>query len=84
MDDFGVRFFDKLDLNHLIAALKTKYKISTDFSGKNYCGLTINWRYSEGFVDIYMPGLIIRSLEKFQHKPNIPQYSPHEYYFKGG
>ena len=79
VDNFGVKFFDKRDINHLITALQTNYKISTDFQGKNYCGFTIDWHYNDGFVDISMPGYVTRSLEKFQYKPKIPQYSPHEH-----
>ena len=64
VDDFGVKFFDKRDINHLITALQTNYKISTDFQGKNYCGFTIDWHYNDGFVDISMPGYVTRSLGK--------------------
>ncbi len=77
VDDFGVKYFHKQDIQHLITALQQNYKISTDFEGTNYCGLTLDWFYDDGFVDVSMPGYVPRALEKFQHKAKTPQYSPH-------
>ena len=45
VDDFGIKYFSKADANHLLNALRAKYKISTDWSGKTYCGLTLDWDY---------------------------------------
>ena len=42
VDDFGVQYFSKEDITHLINALQDKYMITTDFSGKNFCGLDIH------------------------------------------
>ncbi len=78
VDDFGVKFFQKSDINHLITSLQKYYKISTDFSGKNYCGLTMTWNYDEGYVDVAMPDYVPKALKKFQHQPPAsPQYAPH-------
>ena len=77
VDDFGVKYFHKQDIQHLITALQQNYKISTDFEGRNYCGLTLDWFYDDGFVDVSMPGYVPRALEKFQHNAKTPQYSPH-------
>ena len=49
-----------------------------DFSGRNYCGLTIDWNYKQGFVDISMPNYIKKALEKFTYTPKTPQFSSHE------
>ena len=80
VDDFRVKYFKKIDSNHLISSLQTNYKISTDFSGQNYCGLTFDWEYKREFVDILIPDYIPKALDKFQHKPSKPQYSPHVYH----
>ena len=61
VDDFGIKYFSKEDVNHLLASLRQNYKISVDWEGKNYCGLTLEWNYEKGYVDISMPGYI----EKF-------------------
>ena len=79
VDDFGVKYFNKADVDHLINALKTRYDISTDWEGENYCGLFLQWNYAQRYVDISMPKYIEKALHKFQHlKPTKPQWSPHE------
>ncbi len=80
VDDFGIKYFSKDDADHLLNALKAKYKISTDWEGKNYCGLTLDWNYAEGWVDISMPGYVKKALERLQHiAPKSPQYAPHRW-----
>ena len=80
VDDFGIKYFSKDDADHLLNALRCKYKISTDWKGKNYCGLTMDWNYAEGWVDISMPGYVRKALERLQHvAPKLPQYSPHRW-----
>ena len=78
VDDFGVKYFSPDDADHLLNALKKHYKISVDYEGKNYCGYTIDWNYTRGFVDISMPKYIPALLKKLQHpQPAKPQYAPH-------
>jgi hypothetical protein len=46
--------------------------------GANYCGLTLDWNYDKGFVDISMSGYIDKSLHKLQHEiQKSPQYTPY-------
>ena len=81
VDNFGIKYFNKNDLNHLISTLSKYYKISTDYSGTNYCGLTMEWNYSAGYVDVSMPGYVQKVLTKFQHKiPPTPQHLPHKWH----
>ena len=80
VDDFGVKYFSNEDALHLISALKTKYEISQDWSGSNYCGLQLKWNYKKLFVDVSMPKYIPAALRKYQHPaPSKPQYAPHKY-----
>ena len=65
VDDFGVKYFCKTKLNHLINSLLKNYKISTDYSGTNYCGLTIKWNYEQGYVDISIRDYVPKNLKKF-------------------
>ena len=68
----------KNDANHLINALQQNYNITTDWTGSLYCGLTLQWNYEERWVDIHMPGYIIRALTKFNHPtPHKAQHDPH-------
>ena len=68
VDDFGLEYFNKEDVEHLTATLGKYYKISTDWEGKNCCGLTLDWSYKKVFVDMSMPGYVKKALEKYQHK----------------
>jgi hypothetical protein len=78
VDDFGICYSDRTDLDHLLHALETHYKISTDLSGSTYIGLNIDWDYENHTVDISMPGFIERALLRFKHDmPLRPQHSPH-------
>jgi hypothetical protein len=56
VDDFGVKCFSKADAQHLVDALKANYKLTIDWAGALYCGLTLDWHHDKGHVDIFMPG----------------------------
>ena len=59
IDDFGVKYVRKEHVNHLISCLKqSKYKLTEDLTGNLYCGISLNWNYKAGYVDISMPGYI--------------------------
>ena len=78
VDDFGVKYFNKDDLNHLRSAVETKYTCKVDLSGRHFLGFTLDWNYVLGYVDLSMPDYICHALEKLQYKMKIfPQYSPH-------
>lgn len=78
VDDFGIKYDNKDDLNHLLHALKMFYDITIDMTGSSFCGLTLHWDYNNQFVDVSMPGYVEKKLQKFQHPmPNKPQYAPH-------
>ena len=43
--DFGIKYESQEDITHLLDALKTIYKISKDWDGKLYCGLSLECDY---------------------------------------
>ena len=55
MDDFGVKYFNKGDVDHLPESLKKHYTISIYWEGRNYIGLTIYWNYKEEYMYISIP-----------------------------
>ena len=80
VDDFGIKYFDKKDTDHLFNALSQNYKFSINWTGNAYCGLSLGWNYTEDWVDISMPNYIKKALQKFQYtSKKYPQYSPHAY-----
>ena len=42
VDDFGVKYCSKENLEHLMNTLKENYDISIDDEGRSYCGLNID------------------------------------------
>ena len=61
-DNFEIKHFSKIDAEHLLNAIGTKYKYTIDWDGNNYCGLAIDWSYTEGHVEISVPDYIKKAL----------------------
>jgi hypothetical protein len=61
VDNFGVEYEIKDDIDHLIGMIKSTYTFTKDLSGNSYCSITRNWDYENRTVDILMPGYIKRS-----------------------
>ena len=79
VDDFGVKYFNKTDVDHLQHAIGTVFNYSSDWDGKNFCGMQFDWHYDEQYVDISMKGYVDKALQRLQHTPITPQYSPHHH-----
>ena len=78
VDGFGLKYNGNASAHHLIAALRSLYTISIDWSGSLLCGLTLTWDYANRNIEVSMPGYIDESLHKFQHPhPKRRQYSLH-------
>ena len=58
VDNFGIKYIHKPEIDHLIAILDKDYKMTIDWSGKTYCGLTLDWNYAKGYVDLSLPGYV--------------------------
>ena len=78
VDDFGVKYINKTDVDHLISVLSQEYEIDTDWDGTRYVGLTLDWDYKLRKVHLSMPGYIEKALIRFGHiPPDKPQLQPH-------
>jgi hypothetical protein len=79
VDDFGVKYFSKPGAQPLIGAITAHYELTIDWSGALYCGLTLDWHYDNGYVDISMPDYVDRALKKFNYPPpSQKQHAPHK------
>lgn len=67
VDDFGVKYVGREHVDHLIKCLKQTYKLTEDWTGSLYCGITLEWNYDEKYVDISMPGYIKKKLQEYNH-----------------
>jgi hypothetical protein len=78
VDDFGVKYVNKTDVEHLLGVLKEHYEIDTDWDGTRYLGLTLDWDYENECVHLSMPEYIEKTMVRFGHKPPLkPQMQPH-------
>jgi hypothetical protein len=76
--DFGVKYVGREHAEHLMACIRKKYNISSDWNGTAYCGLTLDWDYKKRTVDLSMPGYIKAALHKYQHPASAcPEHAPH-------
>ncbi len=56
MDDFGIKYIGKENLQHLYDALrKETYKIVEDLEGDLYCGIALKWNFAKHHVDLVEP-----------------------------
>ena len=78
MDNFGTKYTDKRQVDHLIKCLQQHYGLTEDWTGNLYCGITLDWNYNAHKLDISMPGYsIMKLLQKYKHKmPKHPQHCP--------
>ena len=78
VDDFGIKYYTKQDAQYLLDSIGSEYKYTCDWTGSNYCGLTLEWNYEKGYIDISMPGYVKKTLKRLQYTPKVsPQYSSH-------
>ena len=71
-DDFGIKYFNKNDVQHLQQAISTVFQYSTDWSGNFFCGMQFDWNYTEGYVDVSMPNYVEKALKRLGYIPNVP------------
>eukprot|EP00804_Cyclotella_cryptica_P004301 CCRYP_013515-RA/>CCRYP_013515-RA protein AED:0.37 eAED:0.38 QI:0/0/0/1/1/1/2/0/314 len=77
VDDL-VKYVGKVHAEHLINTLTGHYDISTDWDGRRYIGLTLQWDYRNRTVRLSMPGYCEKAGQRFRHSlPNKPQHQPY-------
>ncbi len=64
---FGVKYEKKEDADHLIASIKSTYRLTKDWTGNFYGSITLDWDYVNQTVDISMPGYIKKKLQEYNH-----------------
>ena len=45
VDDFGIKYEGKENLEHLLTAIRKDYSVEVDDTGGLYCGITLEWNY---------------------------------------
>ena len=68
VDDFGVKYVGRKHAEHLASVIGEHYDYTTDWRGKRYLGLTIDWDYENKQVHLSMPGYIQDAVKRFNHE----------------
>jgi hypothetical protein len=68
VDDFGVKYGKKEDMDHLVKTLGDRYPIKVDLKAEFYLGITIKWDYDKRTAKLSMPDYVKEALLEFQHK----------------
>ena len=83
VDDFGVKYTNKADVEELIATLQSTYELHIDWKGGKYVGMTLQWDYnaSPRYVTISMPNYIDKALDRFlpDHASRVGANTPMVY-----
>ncbi|KAL7481408.1 hypothetical protein ACHAW6_007088, partial [Cyclotella cf. meneghiniana] len=77
IDDFGIKYVGKEYPQHLLTVLQEHYKVTTDWEGSRYIGITLDWDYAKRSVHLSMPSYVDKALRQYQHsKLSSPQHAP--------
>jgi len=78
VNDFGVKYVGKEHADHFIQCLQQEtYKLTEDWAGDLYCGISLRWDYEKRLLDISMPGYIKKQLLKYEHIMQRFQHCPY-------
>ncbi len=77
VDDFGVKYVGKEHARHLKKVLKMHYKLTCDWTGTHYIGITLDWDDKMRQVHLSMPNYVKKALKQFQHNAGTLQHSPY-------
>ena len=78
VDDFGVKYVGEEHALHLQRTIEKHYKMTTDWTGRRYIGITIDWDYEKRRVHLSIPNYVRDALKQFQHiKPQTKQQAPY-------
>ena len=64
--EFGIKYTNKDDVNHLISVMRGKYKFNVNFDAKQYIEIHLKWNYVEQNVRCSMKEYFIQALEELK------------------
>ena len=65
VDDFGIKYHNRDDVEHLLGALRELFEITVDWNGTKYLGITLRFDSSARTVSLSMPDYIRKALLRF-------------------
>ena len=79
VDDFGVKYTDVEDYNHLRRILEIQYEVTGSSTGTQYLGFTIDHNRSARTITLSLPGYIAKLLQSVCPDGVKPSRSPFIY-----
>jgi len=80
VDDFGIKYLKREDLDHLIQMLEKHYDVSVDLEGKEFVKIQLDWDYENRKVHLSMVPYLQKALQQFNNiVPGKRQDSPYPY-----
>ena len=80
VNNFGIKYTQKEDTNHLLKSLQEDFTITEYWTGEKYLGLTLKWDYVNRNVSVSMMGYVQADLRNLQSKATTkPQYAPYRW-----
>jgi len=67
VDDFGIKYSSKDDLDHLVSCIGSIWKVKVDLSGKKFLGMNLSWDYDSPIPNLTIdaPSVIPSALKRF-------------------
>eukprot|EP00957_Ditylum_brightwellii_P008415 637203-Ditylum_brightwellii.AAC.1 len=80
VDDFGIKYTNEDNLQHLIKALQQLYTVTVDGEGNLFCRITLRWDYKHHTVNLSILGYIKAALARLKHPiPITDEHAPYAY-----
>jgi hypothetical protein len=67
VDDFGIKYINQDDLDHLIRTLKKYYEVAVDLEGKEFVKIELDWDYENKRVHLSMAPYLQKALQQFDN-----------------
>ena len=75
---FGVKYVGRENAEQLKNTLESMYKMTINWEGKLYNGITLKWKHIKHMVELSMPGFVEVEMYELEHsKHSQPQDSPY-------
>ena len=68
VDDVGAKYVGKEHADQLKKTLESSYGVTTEWEGKRYIGITLDWDYKRRRVHLSMPGYVKWALLQFKYE----------------
>jgi hypothetical protein len=65
VDDFGIKYINKNDLDHLIHTFKKYYEVAIDLDRKEFVKIELDWDYENKRVHLSMAPYLQKALRQF-------------------